>query len=138
MTNNEKMRLNEIIFCNLFKSLLQLNKNPIKVYDYISSLSEVIGANTLVLNNILTIILNNDKRYMPTKKEYLCLMRRSAIPVRDIISRLHISFSTYYDPALKDMYIEPKFDAIQYAEMMKILKFYIETNKTIEGGVLLL
>lgn len=138
MTNSEKMRLNEIIFCNLFKSLLQLNKNPIKVYNYIEALSEVIGANTLVLNNILTIILNNDKRYMPTKKEYLWLMRKSNIPVRDVIARLHISFSTYYDPALKDMYIEPKFDAIQYAEMMKILKFYIDTNKTIEGGVLLL
>lgn len=138
MTIKEKMRLNEIIFCNLFKSLLQLNKNPIKVYDYISALAGVIGANTLVVNNILTIILNNDKRYMPSKKEYLCLMRRSSIPVRDIIARLHISFSTYYAHDLKDMHIEPKFDAIQYAEMMKILKFYIDTYNTIEGGILLL
>jgi len=138
MTVKEKMRLNEIIFCNLFKKLLQLHKNPIKVYDYISALAEVIGANKLVVNNILTIILNNDKRYMPSKQEYLCLMRRSSIPVREIVSKLHISFSTYYDSNLKDMYIEPKFDAIQYAEMMKILKFYIDTYNTIEGGVLLL
>lgn len=138
MTNNEKMRLNEIVFCNLFKRLLQMNKNPIKVYDYIAALSEVIGANTLVLNNIITIILNNDKRYMPTRKEYIWLLRRSNIPVREIISKLHISFSTYYDPALKQIPIEPKFDAIQYAEIMKILKFYIDTQEVIEGGVLLI
>ena len=134
MTTKEKMRLNEIIFCNFFKSLLETNKNPIKVYDFINALAEVIGANTLVLNNVLTIILNNDKRYMATKREYVCLLRKSDLSVRQVIEMTHISFSTYYDKRLLDMHIEPKFDTIQYAEMMKILKFFVKTTEIFEGG----
>lgn len=134
MTAKEKIRLNEIIFCNFFKGLLEANKNPIKVYDFINALAEVIGANTLVLNNVLTIILNNDKRYMATKREYVCLLRKSDLPVRQVIDITHISFSTYYDKRLLDMRIEPKFDAIQYAEMLKILKFFVATTEIFEGG----
>lgn len=137
MTKEEQIRLNEIIFCNLFKSLLKTNSNPIKVYDFMNALAEVIGANTLVLNNVLTIILNNDKHYMATKREYVCLLRKSDVPVRQVVAMAHISFSTYYDDSVLDMHIEPRFDPIQYAEMMKILKFFDSTRTSIEGGELL-
>ena len=137
MTLEEKIRLNEIIFCNLFKTLLKTNKNPIKVYDFMTALAEVIGANTLILNNVLTIILNNDKRYIASKKEYVYLLRKSDVPVRQVVAMAHISFSTYYDDAILDMHVEPKFDAIQYAEMLKVLKFFDSTRTSIEGGELL-
>ena len=137
MNTEEKKRLNEIIFCNLFKKLIQMNTNPIKVYDFLTSLADVIGANKLVLNNILTIILNNDKQYVATKREYVYLLRKSNVPVRQVVEMAHISFSTYYDNKILDMHIEPKFDAIQYAEMMKILKFFNDTRSIIEGGELL-
>ncbi len=136
MTTREKMRLNEIIFCNFFKGLLETNKNPIKVYDFINALAEVIGANTLILNNVLTIILNNDKRYMATKREYICLLRKSDLPVRQVIDMAHISYSTYYDKSILDIHSEPKFDTIQYTEMMKVLKFFAETNDIFVGGEL--
>ena len=138
MTREERMRFNEIIFCNLFKTLLKANTNPIKVYDYLTALADVIGANTVVLNNILTIILNNDKHYMATKREYVYLLRKSEIPVRQIVVMAHISFSTYYSNKPTEMHIEPKFDPIQYAEMMKILKFFDSAREIIEiGGELL-
>lgn len=136
MTTKEKMRLNEIIFCNLFKGLLETNKNPIKVYDFINALAEVIGANTIVLNNVLTIILNNDKRYMATKREYIHLLRKSDLSVRQVIEMSHISYSTYYDKRILDIHTEPKFDAIQYAEMVKVLKFFVSTNEIFIGGSL--
>lgn len=134
MTKEEKIRLNEIIFCNLFKRLLKQNNNPIKVYDFLTALAGVVGANVLILNNVLTIILNNDKHYMATKREYVCLLRKSDVPVRQVIELAHISYSTYYEPKILDMHIEPRFDPIQYAEMMKILKFFIVTNASLEGG----
>ena len=137
MTKEEQKRLNEIIFCNLFKQLLKQNKNPIKIYDFLTSLAEVVGANSLVLNSVLTIILNNDPHYMPTKREYVCLLRKSDIPVRQVIPLAHISYSTYYEKGILDMHIEPRFDPIQYAEMMKILKFFIEVNSKMEGGDLI-
>ena len=134
MTVKEKIRLNEIIFCNLFKGLLETNKNPIKVYDFINALAEVIGANTIILNNVLTIILNNDKRYMATKREYVYLLRKSDLPVRQVVEMAHISFSTYYDKSILDIHSEPKFDTIQYTEMMKVLKFFVATNEIFIGG----
>ena len=137
MTHQEKVRLNEIIFCNLFKDLLKRNKNPIKVYDFITSLAEVIGGNVLVVNNILTIILNNDLHYMATKQEYVYLLKKVGIPIRKIVKVAHVSYSTMYDKNQPEIHIEPKFDPIQYAEMMKILKFFDSTRYSLDGGELL-
>lgn len=134
MTQQEKMRLNEIIFCNLFKALLKKNSNPVKVYDFITALAEVLGASTIVLNNILTTILNNDKRYIPTKQEYIFLLKKAGMSVRQITKLAHISFTTYYHKKIPDMHIEAKFDPIQYAEMMKVLKFFVSTIPILEGG----
>ena len=134
MTKEEQKRLNEIIFCNLFKQLLKQNKNPIKIYDFLTSLAEVVGANSLVLNSVLTVILNNDPHYMPTKREYVCLLRKSDIPVRQVIPMAHISYRTKKKKGILDMYIEPRFDPIQYAEMMKILKFFTVTYESLQGG----
>lgn len=135
MTKEEQMRLNEVIFCNLFKKLLIKNSNPIKVYDFVAATAEVIGANVVVLNSVLTIILNNDKRYMASKKEYIQLLKRSDLPVRQVVQMAHISFSTYYDKSQADLHIVPKFDPIQYAEMMKVLKFFDETRTSLEGSM---
>lgn len=134
MTKEEQMRLNEIIFCNLFKRLLKQNNNPIKVYDFITALSNVVGASVPVMNNVLTIILNNDQHYMASRKEYICLLRKSDIPARRAVELAHTSWSTYYAKGLLDMKIEPRFDPIQYANMMKILKFFTVSYESLQGG----
>lgn len=134
MTKNEQIRLNEIIFCNLFKRLLKQNSNPIKVYDFLTALAGVVDASVPVLNNVLTIILNNDKHYMPSRKEYICLLRKSDIPSRTVVQIAHCSWSTYYSKGILDMKIEPRFDPIQYAEIMKVLKFFTVTYESLQGG----
>lgn len=134
MTREEQIRLNEIIFCNLFKRLLKQNSNPIKVYDFMTALAGVVNASVPVLNNVLTIILNNDKHYMPSRREYISLLRRSDIPVRQVVARAHTSLSTYYDPSILEIPITPRFDPIQYAEMMKVLKFFVTTEESLQGG----
>lgn len=136
MTLKEKKRMNEIIFCNIFKKFLRMNKNPIKTYDFIVVLADMIGANKTTLNSIITAIFNNDQHYLPTKQEYVYLMRKAEIPVRQIVKKAHISYSTYYSKSTVEMHIEPKFDPIQYAEMMKVLMFFNDTYKDIEGGEL--
>ena len=134
MTREEQIRLNEIIFCNLFKRLLKQNNNPIKVYDFMTALAGVVNASVPVLNNVLTIILNNDKHYLPSRKEYICLLRKSNISSRQAVALAHCSWSTYYSKGILDMKIEPRFDPIQYAEMMKVLKFFVTTEESLQGG----
>ena len=87
-----------------------------------------------MLNNILTTILNNDKHYAPTKKEYVYLLRKSDISAARAVKIAHVSYSTYYDKNLYEGKIEAKFDPIQYAEMMKVLKFFVSTIPILEGG----
>ena len=70
MNNDAQFRLNEIIFCNLFKHLLKKNRNPVKVYNMLEVMASVVDGNLIILNSVINIILNNDRRYMPTKKEY--------------------------------------------------------------------
>lgn len=136
MLKNEQIRLNEILFCNLFKDLINKNSNPVKVIDFMTSLSEVTGGNRLVMNSIITIIFNNDKRYMATKQEYVYLLRKTNLTVRQIIKLTHVSYSTFYAKDQVEMHIEPKFDEAQYKEMMNVFKFFIDTKEMIDGGEL--
>lgn len=136
MTDNEKIRLNEIIFCKLFSQLLKQHVNPIKVYDLIAAVSTVVDANIIILNSVLSIILNNDRQYMPTKLEYAYLLKHSNVPVRKVCKLVGMSPNTYYSSNLDSIYIEPKFTPIQYTEMLKILKFFNKAYSDIEGAYL--
>lgn len=134
MNKQEEIRLNEIIFCKLFQRLLKQHVNPIKVYDLITAVAAVTEANILVLNSVMTIILNNDRQYMPTKQEYAYLLKKSTVPVRRVCKLVGISPNTYYDKCIDDIYIESKFTPIQYTEMLKILKFFKTAYTNMEGS----
>lgn len=136
MTKDEQIRLNEVIFCTLFQRLLKQNVNPIKVYDLLTSIARVAGINEVILNSVITILLNNDRRYVPAKGEYLHLMRKSLVPVRRICQILHISQTTYYSKKYRDMQCYPRFDPLQYQEMMKVLMFFRNMYDDMEGVVL--
>lgn len=136
MTNDEQIRLNEIIFCKLFQQLLRQHVNPIKVYDLITAVAAVTDANMPILNSVLSVILNNDRQYIPTKREYAYLLKKSSVPVRRVCKLAGISPNTYYSATTDDLYTEPRFTPIQYAEMMKILKFFNQTYQDMEGSVL--
>ena len=134
MTDKEQIRLNEIIFCKLFQQLLKQHVNPIKVYDLITAVAAVTDANILVLNNVISIILNNDRQYVPTKREYAHLLKKSSVPVRRACKLAGISPNTYYSATTDDIYTEPRFTPIQYVEMMKILKFFNQAYQDMEGA----
>lgn len=136
MTDSEQIRLNEIIFCKLFQQLLKQHVNPIKVYDLITAAAAVTNANDVILNSVIVAILNNDRRYMPTKREYAFLLKKSSVPVRKVCKLAGISPNTYYSDATDDLYVEPKFTTPQYIEMMKILNFFKTAYQGMEGAVL--
>lgn len=134
MTDAEQIRLNEIIFCKLFQQLLKQHVNPIKVYDLISAVAAVTDANMLVLNNVINTILNNDRQYMYTKREYAYLLKKSDVSVRRTCKLAGISPNTYYSDATDDLHTEPRFTPIQYAEMMKVLQFFNKAYSDMEGS----
>lgn len=134
MTAAEQIRLNEIIFCKLFQQLLKQHVNPIKVYDLISAVAAVTDANMLVLNNVINTILNNDRQYMYTKREYAYLLKKSDVSVRRTCKLAGISPNTYYSAATDDLHTEPRFTPIQYAEMMKVLQFFNKAYSDMEGS----
>lgn len=136
VSQDEQIRLNEIIFCKLFQQLLKQHVNPIKVYDLISAVATVTDANILILNNVMTIILNNDRQYMHTKQEYAYLLKQSAVSVRRTCKLAGISPNTYYAISADNIHTTPRFTPIQYAEMMKILKFFNNAYQNMEGSSL--
>ena len=135
MSQNEIIRLNEIIFCRLFKQLLTTNTNPIKVYTFVESVANLVNGNITILNSVIAIILSNDRRYMPTKQEFMYLLRKADIPVRRACKLAGLSQTTYYSMA-KEMCIQPKFTPIQYEEMLRILKTFDKIGVALEGSIL--
>lgn len=136
MKPEHQIRLNEIIFCKLFQQLLKDNTNPIKVYDLIEAVANLVGANVTILNSVLTIILSNDRRYLPTKKEFAYLLRLSNMPVRNVCKLAGISQTTYYAMSENDMHIEPKFTPIQYEQILKIMRAFKSFAISLEGSIL--
>ena len=136
MDNTEQIRLNEIIFCNLFKKLLKEYSNPIRVYDLIEAMAKLVDANVLVLNSVLNIILSNDEQYLPTKREYMILLKKANIPVRKACKLANMSQSTYYSMSEAEYYIQPKFSQAQYEEMLKILAAFDNIHENMEGSIL--
>ena len=133
MNNDAQFRLNEIIFCNLFKHLLKKNRNPVKVYNMLEVMASVVDGNIIILNSVINIILNNDRRYMPTKKEYVAALRECGVPVRRTLAKAGMSFSTYYKWKDEEMVIKPRFTPAQYTEMMKILNLFSDLYEKLEG-----
>ena len=136
MKHEEQIRLNEIIFCKLFKQLLKQHVNPIKVYDLITAVAAVTDANLVILNSVMTTILNNDRQYAYTKQEYAYLLKRSSVPVRHTCQLAGISPNTYYSKAITDIHVVPKYSPLQYEEMLKVLRFFNKAYNDMEGSVL--
>lgn len=134
MSEEEKIRLNEIIFCKLFQQLLRQHVNPIKVYDLIIAVAAVVGANTAVLDTVISSILDNDRHYMPTKEEYAYLLRKSDVPVRRVCQLVHLSNSTYYKMDGTERHITRRFTEAQYQEMIKVLRFFKTSYENMEGS----
>lgn len=137
MLEEERVRLHEVVFWNFIIALMKKNSNPIRIYDFIECMAQFSGCNVTVLNSVISVILANDRRYMPIRYEYVYLLIRAGVPVRYICKFSGMSQTTYYK--IKDettLIVKPKFNKEQYREMMKFMKAFINFVEPLERGLL--
>jgi hypothetical protein len=124
LTDGEKCRLDEIIFFNLIQRIYGMHANPTKIFDFIEMLCILTKCNTTIINSVIAIVLTNDCRYAPGRDEHAYLLSKAAIPVRDIVKRVGISLTTYYnamDVLSTQAPIYPKLSPAQTDEIGKLL-----------------
>lgn len=122
LSDAERVRLEEIAFCNFIDYLFQKNSNPTKVYGFIEVVCTLSNCNLLIINNVVSICMTQDRRYKCTKEEFIHLLSKSDMPVRRILPYLGISQRDYYKILEQDPPdIQPKFQPKQYIEMIKFL-----------------
>lgn len=136
MTEYERIRLYEIVFCNFIIELMKTNSNPIKLYDYIEATCGLIDGNKTIANSVLQTIFSNDRQYMPTKEEYLYLLVRTNLPVKKACARGHISMSTYYYYKNLTMCIRPRFKPVQTDLIISLINHMLSVTDLIERGIL--
>lgn len=136
MTEHERIRLYEIVFCNFIIDLMKSNSNPIKIFDYIEAMCGLIDGNKTIANSVLQTIFSNDRQYMPTKEEYLYLLVRTNLSVKKACARGHISMSTYYYYKNLDMCVRPRFKPAQYTLIISLVEHMQTISDLMERGLL--
>ena len=122
LSDTDRVRLDEITFCNFIDYLFSINSNPTKVYSFIEVVCTLGKCDLVIINSVVAICMTQDRRYKPTREEQVHLYSKSSLPVRKVISIIGISQRDYYailnqDPPV----IEPRFTPKQYIEIIKFL-----------------
>ena len=122
LSDAERVRLDEITFCNFIEKLFSVNSNPTKVYSFVEVVCTLGRCDLLVINSVVSICMTQDRRYKPTREEQVHLYAKSSMPVRKIIPLIGISQRDYYDLLSSEPpNLQPKFSPKQYIEMIKFL-----------------
>lgn len=122
LSDAERVRLDEITFCNFIDKLFSVNSNPTKVYSFVEVVCTLGGCDLLVINNVVSICMTQDRRYKPTREERVHLYSKASMPVRKIFPIVGVSQRDYYDILDKEPPdLQPKFSPKQYIEMIKFL-----------------
>lgn len=137
LTQDEKTRLNEIVFCKVLHRLRKLNRDPTKAYGFIDGIGALANCNMVILNSIINGVYNEDRRYVPSDAEYYYIVLRSDIPVRKACKFLHLSQTTYYEmrATMPSMLIKPRFEPAQYEQVIKFLEMVQTVYNIFEEGV---
>ena len=123
LSDAERVRLDEITFCNFIDKLFSMNSNPTKVYGFVEVICTLGKCDLLIINGVVAICMTQDRRYKLTKEEHTHLFARACIPVRKALPILGISQRDYYTilRSKEPPDIQPKFSPKQYIEMIKFL-----------------
>jgi hypothetical protein len=122
LSDAERVRLDEITFCNFIDKLFSVNSNPTKVYSFIEVVCTLGRCDLLVINSVVSICMSQDRRYKPTKEEAIHLYAKSSMSVRNIIALVRTSQRDYYEVLNKEPPdLQPKFSPKQYIEIIKFL-----------------
>ena len=123
ISDAERVRLEEIAFCNFITHLFKLNLNPPKILDFVEVICSLSGCNFTLISDAVSTIMMQDRRYVPTREEHVILLSHAGIAIRRINKMLGISQRDYY--AIINMAeppdIQPKFRPAVYIEMIKFL-----------------
>lgn len=122
LSDAERVRLEEVTFCNFISHLFSVNSNPTKAYAFIEVVCTLGKCNLIVINGVVSICMTQDRRYVPTTHEHVYLLSKSTMSVRKITPYLGISQRDYYGYLEKEPPdIQPKFSPVQYIEMIKFI-----------------
>lgn len=121
LTDAERVRLDEITFCNFIDELFSVNSNPTKVYSFIEVVCTLGRCDLLIINNVVSICMTQDRRYKLTREEQVHLYSK-ILPVRKLITTIGISQRDYYNILSQEPPdLNPKFSPKQYIEIIKFL-----------------
>ena len=135
MNEVERKRLHEILFWYVIKRLLK-HTNPIKLYDFMESLSVVAECDTLVLRSCVQIVLMNDVHNRPRHAETIQLFSKAGMHVRDICKLTNMSMSTYYKYKDSEDYITLCFNTRQYETIHKALLLLSSMTVGLERSII--
>lgn len=122
LSDAERVRLDEITFCNFITQLFSINSNPTKVYSFVEVVCTLGRCDLLIINSVVSTCMTQDRRYKATKEELMHLYAKSNMPVRKITSLVGLSQRDYYELIKKaPPDIQPKFNPKQYIEIIKFL-----------------
>lgn len=123
ISDAERVRLEEITFCNFIAHLFELNLSPPKIYDFVEVICNLSGCDFKLISDAINIIMTQDRRYLPTREEHVILLSNAGVAVRRVTKELGISQRDYYSIVNMEEPpdILPKFRPALYIEMIKFL-----------------
>ena len=122
LTDAERIRLEEIMFYNFIMYLFKTNSNPAKVYGFVEVICTLGNCDLLIINNVVSMCMSQDYRYVPRQQEHIYLLTKSSTPVRKVTAQFSISQRDYYKIKNSDPPdIQPKFSPKQYIEIIKFM-----------------
>lgn len=96
LTQDEYIRLNEIIFFQLITKFFNASLSPVKIFQWIEYTCILGDVNKVALNSVVSSILNGDREFAYTQLEHMAILNKSGLPVRKICEKLNMSNTTYY------------------------------------------
>jgi hypothetical protein len=122
LTDAEQVRFEEVKFYQFIKHLFKVNPNPVKVHSYIDSVSILADCNQIIIDNLVSMCMMNDKNFVPTHAEHIYLLIKANTSVRKTMYYAGISQREYYKVCNHPPEeVIPKLEPKQYIEAIKFM-----------------
>lgn len=112
--NEYKERLYEIKFYEFINRFCRYSKAPGRVYDFLELLSDMVGADYLMVRSAAKRCILNERHIRPTKGEEIVLYSKLDYGVRKLCRKMNMNTGSYYYTMKKYeeglINIEPRFN----------------------------